>query len=164
MTKCCQHDTATFPLWRRPSRRYKSIRVARPRPQPQSFVPTPCKNEPEPPMPELPEVETVRRGLAPLLEGALLCRGGASPPRPAISVPRALCRPAQGTPGRSPRTPGEISGRAHGQRPRPHHAPGHDRTLFLRPAERRPEARPRRIHHVDRRAGHTIMTPAASAS
>ena len=46
-------------------------------------------------MPELPEVETVRRGLAPALVGARIERVGAAPRRPALPLPRALRRAAR---------------------------------------------------------------------
>ncbi len=44
-------------------------------------------------MPELPEVETVRRGLAPTLEGALIERVEQTAAGPALSVPRRISPP-----------------------------------------------------------------------
>ena len=39
-------------------------------------------------MPELPEVETVRRGLDPVMTGHVIAARRHSPPRPALAVPR----------------------------------------------------------------------------
>jgi len=41
-------------------------------------------------MPELPEVETVRRGLAPVMEGAVIAQADVNRPdlRPALAVPK----------------------------------------------------------------------------
>ena len=47
-------------------------------------------------MPELPEVETVRRGLEPAMVGARFAEVTAAPWRPALPLPGAFRRPAAG--------------------------------------------------------------------
>ena len=47
-------------------------------------------------MPELPEVETVRRGLAPVMEGARFVEVVAQPRRPALAAAEGFRQAAQG--------------------------------------------------------------------
>ena len=56
--------------------------------------------DPKEPMPELPEVETVRRGLAPAFVGARIARGRGAPRRLALSLSRAVRRAADRAAGR----------------------------------------------------------------
>src|ERR1019366_3333223 len=95
-------------------------------------------------MPELPEVETIRRQLAPLVEGMNL-------ERVEILDPRRSHRPADRTPGQERQVPAvELRGRCS---PRP--APAHDR----RGAER--ARSPARAHPRPTRAPLTRGRPAA---
>ena len=62
-------------------------------------------------MPELPEVETVRRGLAPVMEGARFVDGRGAARRPALAAAEGFRRAAQGQDRDRPRPARKISAR-----------------------------------------------------
>ena len=69
-------------------------------------------------MPELPEVETTRRGLAPHLIGRTVIGARHPPAAPALADSARAAREAAGPAHRRHRTPREISARAHESRQR----------------------------------------------
>ena len=112
-------------------------------------------------MPELPEVETIRRQLAPHLEGRTIARGR-DPRSPLDAARRAGARCEAELRGRVVEEVGRsgkylvwrLSGRA-----LPAHAPAHDRRAAVRPAGR-PAAHPRALR-ARRRPPARLQRPAA---
>ena len=80
-------------------------------------------------MPELPEVETVRAGLEPVLRGRRFVQRGAAPQGPALSAARALRRAPDGPQGRAPRPPRQIHPRPSRRRRGAGRASRHDRAV-----------------------------------
>ena len=130
-------------------------------------------------MPELPEVETVRRGLAPYLEGARIDKRHPQPQGSALSLPARLCQGARRPDHRRRRPPRQIPAVPSLERQDLARPSGHDRRLPLRRrqvqgalallrAQRRPKARPCGHAPDPSRARasspSSIPTPAASAS
>ena len=103
-------------------------------------------------MPELPEVETIRRQLAPLVEGRTLARLHIADPRWCLPLaPEAVVDAVAGTARRAPGAARQVPDLGARRRRLPAHAPAHDRDPALRPALRhavraralRPRRRPR---------------------
>ena len=123
-------------------------------------------------MPELPEVETVRRGLEPVLAGARLARVEARRPDLRFPLARGLRPAADRRAHRAAGPPRQVPAGAARPRRDAGDAPGHERPLRdrrrsadaaarrLRPRRsRRSEARPRRLRDRGRRDGH-LLRPA----
>ena len=116
------------------------------------------------PMPELPEVETIRRQLAPALEGRRLERLEVLDPRwcePA--PPEAIEDALRGRDDRAGRPARQVPDRLARGRRAPGHAPAHDRQPAARPRDARGPAAPARAHRPRRRAALLFWTCAASA-
>ena len=115
-------------------------------------------------MPELPEVETIRRHLAPHVEGRTL-RGGRDPRRPLVPAARAGRARATRCAGRRVERLGAARQvprlGARGRR-LPAHAPAHDRDAAARPGRRR-RAHTRVRFDARRAHGSSSTTRAASA-
>ena len=69
-------------------------------------------------MPELPEVETVRRGLQPVMEGARIVRVETRRPDLRFPFPERFAERLAGTQHRFARPAREISDRRHARTPR----------------------------------------------
>ena len=123
-------------------------------------------------MPELPEVETVRLGLAPVMEGAVIDKVDAPPARPPLAVSAALRAAAHRPADRRARPAGEIPPRRPRRRQRPGHASRHvgivpdrgggrarDRRALLPSAEHAPRPRPCRLRPVLGRARRLQRSP-----
>ena len=102
-------------------------------------------------MPELPEVETVRRGLEPILAGRRLTRVEARRPDLREPLPKGFVQRLTGARGRAVGAARQIHARASRPGRDASPAPGHERSLPREAAERgrggRSQARARRFHH-----------------
>ena len=119
-------------------------------------------------LPELPEVETVRRGLEPVLAGRAIVARRGPPPRPALAVPAAPGRAADRRAGHGAPPALEVPARRPRRRRDADPAPRHVRPAarlgraarqLPPPAPGAGEARPRRPRRRGRRAGHLQRRP-----